>query len=101
MPTQQMFSVLGFRFGPYLIYSAGILGAQSNGFNNSRIYSQIGIGVLMLNEKLVFNTFQISIAFYPLIPGNGRDVFKVNTFKTSDFGFRDFIIGKPDYIAFQ
>ena len=94
-------SVLGFRFGPYLTYSAAILGAQSNGFNNSRIYSQIGIGVLMLNEKLVFNTFQISIAFYPLIPGNGRDVFKVNTFKTSDFGFRDFIIGKPDYIAFQ
>jgi len=92
---------IGFRFGPYLIYSLGCLGNGKTGFNYSKIYSQIGLGVLIKNEKLVFNTFQISIAFYPIIPGQGQNIFKMNSFKTTDFGFRDFEIGKPAIVTFQ
>ncbi|MCX6234085.1 MAG: hypothetical protein NT175_05070 [Bacteroidetes bacterium] len=91
---------IGFRFGPYLVYSLGMLG-DAKGFKNSSVYSQIGLGVLIKNESLVLNTFQISIAFYPLIPGIGQNVFKINSFKTTDFGFRDFEIGKPDIMVFQ
>jgi hypothetical protein len=92
---------IGFRFGPYLIFSMGMLGDAVTGLKNSKVYSQIGLGVLIKNENLVFNTFQISIAFYPIIPGIGQDVFKFNSFKTTDFGFRDFIIGKPAPVVFQ
>ncbi len=92
---------IGFRFGPYLIYSIGMLGDAATGFKSSKVYSQIGLGVLIKNLNLVINTFQISIAFYPLIPGSGQDIFKMNSFKTSDFSFRDFEIGKPAIVIFQ
>ena len=92
---------IGFHFGPYLTYSLGMLGDAGTGFKNSKVYSQIGLGVLIKNENLVFNTFQISISFYPLIPGIGQDIFKMNSFRTTDFGFRDFEIGKPVPVVFQ
>jgi hypothetical protein len=94
-------SIFGFRLGPYLIYSLGMLSDALTGFKNSKVYSQIGVGVLIKNENLVFNTFQISISFYPLIPGTGQDVFKLNSFRTTDFGFRDFEIEKPAKMIYQ
>ncbi len=92
---------LGFRFGPYVNCSLGMLGDDKNGFKHSRVYSQIGIGVLIKNESLVLNTFQISISFYPQIPGVGQNVFRINSFSTEDFGFRDFEIGKPGPVVFR
>ncbi|HLG33777.1 MAG TPA: hypothetical protein VI757_02770, partial [Bacteroidia bacterium] len=94
-------NVLGFRFGPYIIYSLGIIGNDVTGFKNSHMYSQIGLGVLIKNEYLVFNYFQASIAFYPIIPGDGENIFKINSNTTTDIGFRDFIIGKPATAAYQ
>jgi hypothetical protein len=92
---------IGFRFGPYFICSLGMLGHKVSGFENSKVYSQIGLGVLIKNENLVINTFQISIAFYPLTPADGQNAFKTNSIKTNDFGFRDFEIGKPAPVLFQ
>ncbi len=92
---------IGFRFGPYFICSLGMLGDATAGFSNSKVYSQIGVGVLIKNDYLVINTFQLSIAFYPTIPGLGSDILKFNSFKTTDFGFKDFEIGKPAPVAFQ
>jgi hypothetical protein len=94
-------NLIGFHFGPFLVFSLGMLGDEITGFNNSKVYSQIGLGVLIKNENLVFSTFQLSIAFYPSIPGKGQNVFKMNSFKTTDFGFRDFEIGKPAILQFQ
>jgi hypothetical protein len=59
------------------------------------------LGVLIKNEYLVFNYFQISVAFYPIIPGDGENIFKINSNTTTDIGFRDFIIGKPGTAAYQ
>ena len=92
---------IGFRFGPYFICSFGMLGNETSGFKNSKAYSQVGLGVLIKNDNLVINTFQISLSFYPSIPGNGNNVFKINSFETQDFGFKDFEIGKPATIVFQ
>ena len=92
---------VGFHFGPFLVYSVGMLGDAFSGFKNRKMYSQIGFGVLIKNENLVFNTFQISISFYPLIPGNGQNIFKMNSFTTTDFGFRDFEIGKPAPVMYR
>jgi len=94
-------NLIGFRFGPFLIYSLGMLGDAATGFRNSKVYSQIGFGVLIKNDNMVLNTFQISIAFYPLIPGKGQDLFKLNSFKTTDFGFKDFEFGKPATAVYQ
>ncbi len=94
-------NIFGFRLGPYLTYSLGMLSDEITGFGNSKVYSQIGLGVLIKNENLVFNTFQISVSFYPLIPGKGQNVFKMNSFRTTDFGFRDFEIEKPAGMMYQ
>ena len=93
-------SILGFHFGPYIIYSMGMLGDE-NGFIRSRVYSQYGAGVLIKNEFLVFDNFQISLAFYPYIPEAGSYIFKINPNSSNDFGFNSFEIGKPSIVVFQ
>jgi len=94
-------SVIGFRFGPFFSYSMGMLGDEAHGFKNSKMYSQIGVGLLIKNESLVLNTFQISLSFYPVIPGIGSNIFKTNSFSTNDFGFRDFEVGKPGPVVYR
>ena len=91
----------GFRFGPYLTYSIGMLSDAVSGFRKRKVYSQLGFGILIKNENLIFSTFQISISYYPIIPGIGPDVFKQNVYRTTDFNFSDFDIGKPETVAYQ
>lgn len=94
-------SLLGFRFAPYFIYSMGMLGNNDRGFAKSRVYSLFGLGFLIRNDFLVFNSFQISVSFYPYIPDKGRDIFKFNAYETSDFRFNDFDIRKPERIVYK
>ncbi len=94
-------NLAGFHFGPFLTFSVGMVGDAGKGFRYSKLYSQIGFGVLIKNENLIFNTFQISISFFPIIPGIGQDIFKMNSFSTTDFGFRDFEIGKPAIVMYR
>jgi hypothetical protein len=92
---------IGFRFGPFFNITLGMLGTEANGFKHSKVYSQIGFGVLVKNLNLVMNTFQLSVAFYPSIPGIGNNIIKMNSFKTTDFGFSDFEIGKPAIVRLR
>lgn len=94
-------NVLGFRFGPFLNCSLGMLGDAPSGFKNSPVYSQLGIGALINNKYLVLSDFQLSIAYYPSIPGNGFNIIKFNAYSTIDFGFRDFTFGKPGIVVLQ
>jgi hypothetical protein len=91
----------GFRFGPFLGLALGILGNAETGFKNNKVFSEFSLGVLIRNDNLVISTFQLSVSYYPSIPGTGQNVFKANTFRTSDFGFRDFEIDKPGIMVFQ
>jgi len=93
--------VLGFNFGPYFTCTLGMVGDAVNGFKNRKLYSLLGVGVLIKNEHLVINTFQVSISFYPLIPGRGNNIFKFNSYRTGEFGFRDFEIGKPAPVLYR
>jgi len=92
---------IGFRFGPYFNFSLGMLGDREMGSRSGKVYSQIGLGILIKSENLVMNTFQLSFSFFPEIPGMGNNLFKFNSFETADFGFRDFEIGKPAPVLFR
>ena len=94
-------NVLGFHFGPFLTYSIGMLNDHETSFHKSRVYSLVGIGFLIKNENLIFNTFQVSLSFYPIIPGRGNNILKVNSLKTTDFGLRDFGISKPGVLEYK
>ncbi len=103
MQTQSYapWDLIGFRFGPFFNFTLGILGDEKTGFENRKVYAQIGLGVIIKNDYLVFNTFQLSISFYPVMPGGEPGAFKFNSYRTSEFGFGDFDIGKPATVLFQ
>jgi hypothetical protein len=94
-------NLFGFHFGPFLFTSLGMLGNQKTGFKNSHLYSSFGLGILIKNNYLTFNTFQISISFYPYVPGQGYNVLRTNAYKTNDYGFRDFEISKPMVVDYR
>lgn len=96
--------LLGFQFGPYFTMSMGMLGDAENGFSQSSPYWMFGLGFLINNRYLVFENFEVSLAFYPHIPGtgenNGRNIIIGNAFRTTDFGFPDYGLGRPDVVGY-
>lgn len=94
-------NIIGFRINPYFNYTAAMLGNENIGLSKSKLYSSIGIGVIINNDYLVFNSFQFSVSFYPSMPGQGNNIFKNNSFGTSDFGLQDFDFGKPRTVIYK
>jgi hypothetical protein len=90
---------LGFRLNPYLSYTAGMLGQEDSGFSDSKLYSQISMGLIISNDFLVFSSFQFSLSYYPSIP-DGNPMYKTNALSTSDFGLQNFEISKPSLIGY-
>lgn len=93
--------VSGFRLNPYFSYTMGLLGKESVGFSSSKLYSQIGFGVIVSNDYLIFKSFQFSFSFYPNLPTDGGSFFKTNAINTSDFGLQNFEISKPLLVKYQ
>lgn len=93
--------VWGFRMNPYFNYSIALLGKTENGNKMTSAYSKIGIGVIINNDYLVFSSFQISLAYYPVIPLKGENVFRTNAFETGDFGLQDFELAKPRTVLYK
>lgn len=91
----------GFRLNPYVGYSLGILGNSGSGFSAGKPYHKVGFGFIISNDYLVFSSFQLSVAFYPDLPGSGENVFRTNAFSTEDFGFQNFDFGKPQTVDYQ
>jgi hypothetical protein len=92
-------NLAGFHFGPYFFSHLGIISREPfQGDSRNRIYSLMGIGILIKNDYLMFRTFQLSLSFYPYVPGSGNNIFKANAYKTTDYGFRDFEVLKPGII---
>ncbi len=87
--------VLGFRLNPYVNISSGLLGNEDRSITKSRLYSSFGVGFIVRNDYLVFSSFQLSLSYYPSIPGQGNNIFNTNSFETDDFGFQNFQLGKP------
>ncbi len=94
-------NLYGFRLNPYFNYTIAILGNSTIGLQKSKAYSKIGIGFMIHNDFLVFRTFQISLAYYPRIPGYSDNIYKTNSFENTDFGLQDFGLDKPRTLIFK
>ncbi len=94
-------NVYGFRMNPYLGYTLGILGNEKEGFVHNKLYSHIGIGLIVTNDYLSFGSFQFSFSYYPDTPFDSNEVFKTNTFKSTDFGLPSYEIGKPSLVPYE
>lgn len=91
----------GFHFSPFFNMTMGILGEHTDRLFSDKIYSIFSLGVMINNDYLVFNNFQISFSFYPSIPYQGSNLFKTNTFKNNDISLQDFQIGEPAIVPYN
>jgi hypothetical protein len=64
------------------------------------MYSGLGIGIRIKNENLVFNTFQLRFAFYPLEPERSNR-FSVDVSDVPSASFSDFTVKQPQVISFE
>jgi hypothetical protein len=101
LQTYSPWNLLGFRLNPYFNASIGFLGDVQNGFGKSRAYPQLAAGFIITNDYLVFSAFQLSLAYYPTIPGQGDDLFKTNAISSDDFGFQSFDLSKPQTVDYR
>lgn len=93
--------ILGFRFNPYLNISLGMLGDDKLRINDSKLYSSFSVGLIIRNDYLVFNSFQLSLSYFPNVPGQGNHIFNTNALKTEDFGLQGFELGKPSPVWYN
>ncbi|MES2747799.1 MAG: hypothetical protein V4648_05440 [Bacteroidota bacterium] len=91
----------GFRFSPFFNATLAMLSEEKTSVFKGQLYSKFGIGVLISNDYLVFNNFQLSFAFYPKIPGAGDNLFKTNSFKNDDLKLLDYQIGQPTIVPYN
>ncbi|MEK8180164.1 hypothetical protein WMW71_07400 [Flavobacterium buctense] len=91
----------GFHFSPFYNMTFGFLGDETDKVFDSKLYSKFSLGVLINNDYLVFNSFQISLSYYPSIPFEGDNVYKTNSFKNDDLALPDFQIGQPVIVPYK
>lgn len=91
---------LGFRFAPIVLAGYGLVGDYNQSVFRSKLYQTYGLGLLIKNELLVLNTFQVTFAIYPILPQNGID-YRFNPVKLSEDRFKDFDISRPAVEPFQ
>lgn len=94
-------NISGFRVNPFANFTMGVLGDSHHRLTKSKVYSKIGVGILIYNDYLVFNSFQLSFSFYPYIPGQGYNIFQTNTLKNDDITLPDFQIGRPVTVPYE
>ncbi len=66
------FYFYGFRFVFFAFADLGVLDLAEKPLTNSKLYSGFGLGLRIRNENLIFNTFQIRFAYYPVLPMEAR-----------------------------
>ncbi len=93
--------LLGFRLNPFVNITMGMLTGGESSYGTDKVYSSIGVGCIVRNDYLVFDSFQFSLTFFPSMPGQGNNIFKTNAFTNDDIGFQDLELGKPSPVLFK
>ena len=99
--TYSPWNLAGFRLNPFASFTMGILGNELKDLYSSKVYSKIGIGLLIYNDYLVFNSFQLSLAYYPSIPGRGNNLYQTNGIKNDQITLPNYQVGKPVTVPYQ
>jgi hypothetical protein len=95
------YQIIGFQFAGILFAGFAKIGNTPGALSGSPVYQAYGIGLLIRNEYLVINTIQISLSYYPIVPGKSPDQFQFNPGSISDVKFTDFSLSKPDFLGYQ
>lgn len=103
LQTYSPYEFLGFRMAPFFNASFGVLGDSKKFVLNQEtpVFSRFSLGVMLSNDYFVFKNIQLSISFYPSIPGRENNAIKTNVFDNNDFKLMDFDFSKPNYIRWN
>jgi len=94
-------SWLGFKVAPVILAGFGTLGGEGDAVFSGRINSAFSIGLLVRNENLLVNTFQLSFGFYPYLPDSHGAGFRFNSFNAFAAGAWDFDFQEPGVVPFE
>ncbi|MCG8699975.1 MAG: hypothetical protein MI922_18110, partial [Bacteroidales bacterium] len=90
----------GFRFVYFLFADTGVWDHQDNELFKNPWYSGIGIGTRIKNPRLVFNTIQLRLAYYPKHPPHSNlenfQLLGIPGYRTNDFN-----IHPPEIITYD
>lgn len=95
------YKFIGFQFAPVLFYGVAGIANNFGGMFSNTFYQAFALGVLIRNEYLVSSTFEISIGFYPYMPGSSNNSFITNPISNYDVKARDYFITKPDLVLYK
>lgn len=62
----------GFRFVFFGFAEIALIGNKESSVFNNPVYSGIGFGIRIRNERLVFNTLQLRFTYYPISPQGAK-----------------------------
>ncbi|MEX0967399.1 MAG: hypothetical protein WD077_09180 [Bacteroidia bacterium] len=91
----------GFQMAGVVFADFAWIGTSDNSLLSRRLYQGYGLGVRFKNEHLIFNTIQISIAYYPQLEQQELKNFHFLSSHRTFFRFNDFIYGRPDVLGFR
>lgn len=89
-----------FHFSPYITTAFGWLSQDTEKMFRSKTHSKFGLGVLINNPYLVFNTIHVSFMFYPKIPFDNTSVFDFNGYRNDMMPLNSFTTHIPHFVNF-
>ncbi|TAJ15671.1 hypothetical protein DMA11_00250 [Marinilabiliaceae bacterium JC017] len=92
--------ILGFRMAAFSFTDMGFIGDGNHNVFSQDYYLSLGGGVRLRNDKLVFKTIQIRLAYMPIVP-DGATPFKIELSSEAAKGFNDFVPGAPYKSSFK
>lgn len=95
------FQFIGFRVSPFLSVDTAFIGRKESPFFNVDLYSRFSLGFYITNDYLPFGAIQFSLAYFPIIPGNGKHIFKITGDTNDDFRLHSFSQRVPSVISFK
>jgi hypothetical protein len=66
------YQLLGFRFVFFAFADLGTITGSFFPESNNRLFSGLGLGLRLRNERLVLNTLQLKFTWYPSVPEEAR-----------------------------
>jgi hypothetical protein len=93
-------NVYGFKFNFYVLLQASLLAKDKENLFKSPLYSAVGMGCMIRNENLAFNTLQLEVNYLPPVAGGPKTFFAQITSVTT-FGFNIFALQAPSLILFR
>jgi hypothetical protein len=94
------YNLLGFRTVGVLFADFGLIGTQESSIFESRLYQGYGLGLRLRNEHLIFNTVQISFAFYPQANFVNKNRYDYYYTERPYYRFQDFGFSQPYILPF-